>query len=83
MIVAGYYGITLGVRLSVCPSVCHTSIHLPIFLFPNDNSKCQWIFTKLGVCELILWRSGFGLLMGKFSQFLTNLSDDLKKTQKT
>ena len=40
-----------------------------IFLFLDDNlSKCQWIFTKLHtfVCALILWRSGSGLLMGKF-----------------
>ena len=26
------------------------------------------------VCALILWRSGLGLLMGKFFQFLTELS---------
>ena len=26
------------------------------------------------VCILILWRSGLGLLMGKFRQFLTELS---------
>ena len=26
------------------------------------------------LCELILWRSGFGLLMGKFHEFLTELS---------
>ena len=26
------------------------------------------------VCELILWKSGLGLLMGKFRQFLTELS---------
>ena len=26
------------------------------------------------VCALILWRSGLGLLMGKFRQFLTELS---------
>ena len=26
------------------------------------------------VCALISWRSGLGLLMGKFSQFLTELS---------
>ena len=51
---------------SVCPSVC--------FSFPDDNlSIHQWIFTKL-VCALILWRSGLGLLMGKFRQFLTELS---------
>ena len=32
--------------------------------------KHQWIFTNL-VCALVLWRSGLGLLMGKF---LTELS---------
>ena len=26
------------------------------------------------VCALVLWRPGFGLLMGKFLQFLTELS---------
>ena len=26
------------------------------------------------VCALILWRSGLGLLMGKFRQFFTELS---------
>ena len=26
-------------------------IHLSVFLFPDDNlSKCQWFFTKLGMC---------------------------------
>ena len=44
------------------------------FSFPDDNlSKHLWIFTNL-VCALILWRSGLGLLMGKFRQFLTKLS---------
>ena len=47
------------------------SVHI---LFPDDNlSKHQWIFTNL-VCALILWRSGLGLLMGKFHQCLTELS---------
>ena len=41
-IVVGYYGLTLAVPVSV---------HLSVFSFPDDNlSKCQWIFTKLGVC---------------------------------
>ena len=39
------------------------------FSFPDDNlSKRQWIFTKL-----ILWRSGLGLLMGKFRQIFMEL----------
>ena len=58
---AGYYGFTLVVRESIR------------FSFPDDNlSKHQWIPNL--VCALILWRSGLGLLMGKFRQFLTELS---------
>ena len=46
-IVVGYYGITLVVRVSICPSVVPPSV----FSFPDDNlSKCQWIITKLGMC---------------------------------
>ena len=66
----------LSVCPSVCPSICLTSVRPSICVdgqsFPDDNlSKCQWIFTKHGVCPLILWRAGLGLLMGKFRQFLT------------
>ena len=51
-IVAGYYGFTLDVRVSVCPSVCQSYIYPSIrFSFSDDNlSKYQWIFTKLGMC---------------------------------
>ena len=55
----------------VHPSYVHPSIR---FSFPDDNlSKHQWIFTKLGMCIDIVefW---FGLLMGKFHQFFTELS---------
>ena len=46
---------------------------LYVFLFLDDNlSEWQWIFTKLGMC-IDLYRSGLGLLMGKFLQFLTEL----------
>ena len=49
-----------------------------IFLFSDDNfSKYQWIFSRLVtffVRSLILWRSGFELLMGNFLQFLTEIS---------
>ena len=66
-IVVGYYGITLVVHVSVC---C-TSVSS----FLADNlSKYQWIFTRCYVCALILRRSGLGLKMGKFCQFLTELS---------
>ena len=38
--------------LSMCPSVC---LHPFIFSFPDDNlSKYKWIFTKLGVCIVIV-----------------------------
>ena len=55
-LVAGYYGFTLDVCMSVRPSVR--------FLFPDDDlSKHQWIFTKLGVCIDIvdIW---FGIANG-------------------
>ena len=45
---------------------------MPIFSFPDNLSKHQWIFTKLGMCIDIV-DSGLGLLMGKFRQFLTEL----------
>ena len=74
-IVAGYYGFTLDVRVSVRlsvrpsvirPSVSHTSVR---FSFPDDNlSKHQWIFTKLDMCIDIvdIW---FGIAYG---QILSN-----------
>ena len=41
---------------------------MSIFSFLDDNlSKRQWIFHQTWCGALILWRSGFGLLMGKFS----------------
>ena len=68
-VVAGYYGFTFDVRVSVRPSISRLSVRIS---FPDDNlSKHQWIFL---VCTLILWRSGLGLLMGKFRQILTELS---------
>ena len=57
---AGYYGFTLD----VCVSVRCQSIR---FLFPDDNfSKHQWIFTKLGMCIDIvdIW---FGIANGQIS----------------
>ena len=68
---AGYYGFTLVVRVSVRPSARRTSVR---FSFPDDNlSKHQWIFTKLGTCIDIveIW---FGILMGKFRQIFAELS---------
>ena len=60
----------MSVHLSVCSSVVRPSV----FSFLDDNgSKYQWTFTKLGVC-IDIRRLGFGFLMGKFRQFLTELS---------
>ena len=66
---------------SVCPSVrpsvirltlsVHPSIH---FSFPDDNLSKHSGFSPNLVCALILWRSGLGLLMGKFRQIFTELS---------
>ena len=72
-IVAGYYGFTLVLRESVRPSVRRTSVR-PVFrlrmiTWVNNNG-----FSPNLVCALILWKSGLGLLMGKFRQFLAELS---------
>ena len=64
MIVAGYYSITLDIRVSVHPSFVCPSIH---FSLPDDNlSKHQWIFTILGMCIDIveIW---FGIANGQIS----------------
>ena len=50
----------------VCPSICSSAVHL-FFCF----QMITWVningFSQNLVCALILWRSGLGLLMGKFS----------------
>ena len=64
LIVAGYYGFTLVVRVSVRRMSVHRSIR---FSFLDDNlSKHQWIFTKLGMCIDIveIW---FGIANGQIS----------------
>ena len=61
---AGYYGFTLDVHVSVRPSVVRPSAR---FSFPDDNlGKHQWIFTKLGMCIDIveIW---FGIPNGQIS----------------
>ena len=65
MILVGYDGFTLDVRVSVRPSV----FHFRMITWVNING-----FSSNLVCVLILWRSGLGLLMGKFRQFFTELS---------
>ena len=57
----------------ICPSVCHTSVH-PYFRFRTITLVNINRFSPNSVCALILWISGLGLLMGKFHQFLTELS---------
>ena len=61
----GYYGIMLVIRVFVHLSVCLLYISLSVFLFPHDNlSKCQWIFTKLGMCIEIV-EIYFGIANGQ------------------
>ena len=72
----------MSVCLSVCqlyvrPSVSFTELpawDMPIFSFPDDNLVNINGFSPNLVCALILWRSGLGLLMGKFRQIFTELS---------
>ena len=47
MIVVGYYGFTLDVRVSVRPCVCPS---VPISFLDDSLSKHQWIFTKQSMC---------------------------------
>ena len=56
--------IHLSVRPSVSPFFCSRMI-----TWVNNNG-----FSPNLVCALILWRSGLGLLMGKFRQIFTELS---------
>ena len=78
-IVAGYYGFTLDIRQSVCPSGNRTSVCIS---FPDDNlSKHPWIFTKLGMCIDIvdIW---FGIANGQIpSNFVSFPDDNLSKYQ--
>ena len=64
---ARYYNISW---LSLCLSICRTSI-CPYFRFWTIT----WVningFSSNLVCTLLLLRSGLGLPMGKFHQFLT------------
>ena len=65
--VAGYYGFTLDVRVSVHPSIVRPSdFHFLMITWVNIDG-----FSPNLVCALILRRSGLGLLMGKFCQILS------------
>ena len=59
---------------SVSPSVCCTSDRPSVFHFRMITSVNINGLSPNLVCALILWRSGLGLLLGKFRQFLTELS---------
>ena len=70
-IVAGYYRIALAVCVSVHLSVVHLSAH-PYFRFRTITLVNVHGFSPNLVCDIVeVW---FGLLMGKFRQFLTELS---------
>ena len=58
-LVAGYYGFTLEIHVSACPSIC-------ISFLDDKLSKHKWIFTKFGMCIDIveIW---FGIANGQFS----------------
>ena len=55
---------------SPCPTVSDRSV----FSFPDFSNFSKYGFSPNLVCALILWRFALGLLMGKFHQFLTELS---------
>ena len=61
-IVAGYYGFTLDVRVSVLPSYVLPSV----FRFRMITSKHQWVFTVFGMCIDIVEIS-FGIANGQIS----------------
>ena len=48
---AGYYGFTLVVRVSVAVSLCSSVVCPSVFLLRDNNlSEYEWIFTKLSMC---------------------------------
>ena len=68
-IVVMYYDFTLIVRPSVRPPIRPSVFRFQMITWVNING-----FSPNLVCALLLWRSGLGLLLGKFCQFLTQLS---------
>ena len=60
--------------LSVCLSIRLSYVCLSVALFPNNSlSKCQWIFTKLGLfIDIVdIW---FGIANGQIFFCLTEIS---------
>ena len=62
---AGYYGFTLGVCVS---------IRLSVFSFSDDNlNKYKWVSTKLGMCIDIVevwFRIANGIILSVFDSYL-------------
>ena len=63
--------IVAGIMVSRWTYMC-LSVNRPSFL--DDNLCKNDVFSSNLVCALILWRYFWGLLMGKFRGFLTELS---------
>ena len=54
-----------------CPCVRPSVVRSSVFSFPDDNlSKCQWIFTKLGV-SIDIMEIWYGIVNWQISSFLT------------
>ena len=65
MIVVGYYGFMLGVRVSIQLSIPLSVIYQSVFSFPYDNLvKIQWIFTEFGMCFDVV-EICFGIVNGQ------------------
>ena len=74
MIVVGYYGFMLDVRvsfrLSIRQSISRTFVHPSVFHFRMITCVNINGFSPNLVCALILWTSGLGLLMANFVKLL-------------
>ena len=60
--------------VNINSSHCSSYMGPSVFSFPDDNLMNINRFSPNMVYALILLRSGLGLLLGKFGQFLTELS---------
>ena len=64
------FGIAIGQILSIFDRGLPTTP--PFFSFRTKSFVNLNGFSPNLICTLILWRSGLGLLIGKFSQFFTS-----------